>query len=176
MTVRGIHFGGQYPIKNDSFRHFPLTNGYHSRYLPSLLRHAFLECGSSYGTTTQDLEDHGNNYKTQWSIRAGGMMMDPNTSQGSTSDRTTEPENRDQPSGCRSGNRETIPSELSLLERQGLLQVLNDLKRSRSIAGEAERNANFERLKGIHRGQCIAYDIAYFGIVAQYPEVIEGGK
>jgi hypothetical protein len=103
-------------------------------------------------------------------------MTDPNTSPESSSDRTPETDQQGQPSESKSGNRETIPSELSPQEKQGLSQVLNDLKRNRAIAVEGLRNANFDRLKGIYRGQRIAYDIAYFGIVAQYPDIIEGGK
>jgi hypothetical protein len=103
-------------------------------------------------------------------------MTDPNTSPEFSFDRTPETGQQGQPSEFKSGNRETIPSELSPQEKQGLSQVLNDLKRNRAIAVEGLRNANFDRLRGIYRGQRIAYDIAYFGIVAQYPEVIEGGK
>ena len=102
-------------------------------------------------------------------------MTDPNTSPGYSSGRITETGQQAQPSGFKSGSLETLPSELSNLQQQGVQKVLRDLARDRAIAEEALRSVNFDRQKGIIGGQLIGLNAAYWGIVTQYPDIISGG-
>jgi hypothetical protein len=102
-------------------------------------------------------------------------MTDPNTSQESSFDKTTQTGQQAQPSVSKSSSLETFPSDLSGLQTQGVKKVLRDLARDRAIAEEVLRNVNFDRQKGIIGGQLIGLNAAYWGIVTQYPDIISGG-
>ena len=61
---------------------------------------------------------------------------------------------------------------LTAMELQGVRRVLRFIERDRLEAVEANRNANFDRQKGITSGMSKAYQTAYAAILAEFPEVL----
>jgi hypothetical protein len=65
---------------------------------------------------------------------------------------------------------------LTPLEKQGVRRVLRLIERDRLEAAEANRNANFDRQRGITSGMSKAYQRAYAAILAEFPEVLSGNS
>jgi predicted YcjX-like family ATPase len=109
-------------------------------------------------------------------MQAGGTMTDLNTSPESSSGKTAANAITDLLSESKSGSQETILSGQNLTPShlQGVRRVLRFLERDRQEVAEANRNANFDRQKGITSGMTAAYHIAYSAIVAEYPQVLSG--
>lgn len=103
-------------------------------------------------------------------------MTDPNTSPESSSDRIPQTDITGQPFESKSGSPEIsqLDQKLTPQQLQGVRRVLRFLERDRLEAHAANRNANFDRQKGITSGMVIAYNIAYSAIVAEHPQVLSG--
>ena len=103
-------------------------------------------------------------------------MTDPNTSPELSSDKIPETGITGQQFESKSGSQEIsqLGQKLTPKQLQGVRRVLRFLERDRQEAAEANRNANFDRQKGITSGMVIAYQIAYSAIVAEHPEVLSG--
>lgn len=103
-------------------------------------------------------------------------MTDQNTLQESSSDKTILNETTDLQSESKSGSPEISqsPPNLSATQLQGVRRVLRFIERDRQEAEAANRNANFDRVKGITSGMTLAYQIAYTAIVAEHPQVLSG--
>ena len=99
-------------------------------------------------------------------------MTDPDTSEASTSDKTTETGQQDQLPEFKSGSmdqNQSIQSELSPQQAEGAKLVLLSLHRQRLAAADERRVSTN---KAVIDGKMKALDAAYFGIVSQYPEII----
>ena len=121
---------------------------------------------------TADSVDRGNNYRIPLSKQDGFTMTDPDTSEVSTSDKTTETGRQDQPPEFKSGSMEQNPSiqdALSPQQAEGAKSVLLSLHRQRLAAADERRVSTN---KAVIDGKMKALDAAYFGIVSQYPEII----
>ena len=103
-------------------------------------------------------------------------MTDQNTLPESCSDKTPPSETTDLLSESKSGSQviSQLDKKLTPLQLQGVRRVLRFLERDRQESAEANRNANFDRQKGITSGMVTAYKIAYSAIVAEHPQVLSG--
>ena len=121
---------------------------------------------------TADSVDRGNNYRIPLLMQDGFTMMDPDTSEASTSDKTTETGQQDQRQESKSGSSELNQSSqdaLSPQQAEGAKSVLLKLHRERLAAADERRVSTN---KAVIDGKMKAIDAAYFGIVSQYPEII----
>jgi hypothetical protein len=116
--------------------------------------------------------DLGNSYRMPLLMQGGFMMMDPDTLEESSSDKTTETGQQGHPPEYKSGSMEQSQSEQSKLSQQqaaGAKSVLLSLHRQRlAVADERKANTN----NAVIDGKLKALNAAYFGIVSQYPEII----
>lgn len=103
-------------------------------------------------------------------------MTDQNTSQESSSGRMPPSEQTDLQSESKYGSQEIsqLDQNLTATQLQGVRRVLRFIERDRQEAEAANRNANFDRQKGITSGMMLAYKIAYAAIVAEHPQVLSG--